>query len=351
MTTPNDESLEILHLEELGGDPDAWNEYAEGQGWSDGFPLVMPTETAVARFVDTVRGDNAPIPPIAPRQVVPTKQSLAANAVMAGCRAEYFPVVMAAVRAVLEPDYNLHGVLATTHPCTQMVLINGPLRNELGVNCGSNCFGQGWRANATIGRALQLVLLNIGGARPGDMDRSTQGSPAKFAFCFGENEEESPWEPYHVRRGFDAGDSAVTTMASEGPHNINDHASTTGDGLMTTMAGTMSHPGSNNIYGKGPLFVAIGPEHAQTLHRDGWTIESMQAALYERSRVAVDRVSKENQESYAGQDIPLVDGYYHLTQSPEDIHIIVAGGPGKHSAFVPSFGGTVASSMRVALQA
>ena len=346
--SPTDESLEVLDLDDLEADPEAWNEYAEAQGWSDGFPLVMPTEAAVARFVETVRGDNEPIAPIAPRQVVPTKQSLAANAVMAGCRAEYFPAVMAAVRAVLDPDYNLHGVLATTHPCTQMVLVNGPLRAELDINCGSNCFGQGWRANATIGRALQLVLLNIGGARPGEMDRSTQGSPAKFAFCFGENEEESPWEPYHVRRGFGAGESVVTTLASEGPHNINAHARNTGEGLIATISGTMSHPGANTIYGIGPLFVAIGPEHAQTLKRDGWTITSMQEAMFEGSRVSMDRVSKENQDSYEGQDIPLINGHYYLTPSPEDIHIVVAGGPGKHSAYIPSFGGTMASSVRIA---
>lgn len=346
--TADPQAEEFLDLGELGDDQEKWNEYAEAQGWSDGFPLIMPTEAAVARFVDTVRGDNEPIPPISPRQVVPTKESLAANAVMAGCRPEFFPVVMSAVRAVLHPEYNLHGALATTHPCTQMVLVSGPMRNELGINCGGNCFGQGWRSNATIGRALQLVLMNIGGARPGEMDRSTQGTPAKFAFCFGENEEESPWEPYHLRRGFDSVDSVVTTMASEGPHNVNDHGSTTGVELLTTLSGTMSHPGANVISGKGPLFVAIGPEHAQTLNRDGWTISSIQEALYERSKVAIDRVARSNQRSYEGQGVPVVNGYYYLTPSPDDIHVIVAGGPGKHSAYIPSFGGTAASSVRIA---
>ncbi|MGY8961664.1 MAG: hypothetical protein ACKVKG_19475, partial [Alphaproteobacteria bacterium] len=127
-----------------------------------------------------------------PRRVTPTLSSIAANAVMAGCRAEYFPIVVSAVRAVLRPEYNLHGTLATTHPCAPMLMVNGPIRQELNINCGSNCFGQGHSANATIGRALQLTLLNIGGAKPGEMDRATQGSPAKFSFCFGENEEESP---------------------------------------------------------------------------------------------------------------------------------------------------------------
>jgi hypothetical protein len=341
----SDAGSEFIELEDM--DADAWNEYAEEQGWSDGLPLVLPTERAVERFVATAHGDNRPIPPVAPRQVVPTLSSLAANAVMAGCRPEYFPVVVASLRSVLEPDYNLHGTLATTHPCTNMVLVNGPIRNELGINCSSNCFGQGYRANASIGRALQLILLNIGGAKPGNMDRSTQGSPAKFAFCFGENEEESPWEPYHVRCGFAASDSVATTMASEGPHNINDHGSTSGEGLIVTMANTISNPGANTVKGKGPYFVAIGPEHAQTLARDGWTIATIQEALYERSRVAVERVSVENQKSFAEQDIPVVNGHYYVSPSPEQIHVVVAGGPGKHSAYIASFGGTCASSTKI----
>ncbi|MCH9674801.1 MAG: hypothetical protein K0U93_25400 [Gammaproteobacteria bacterium] len=340
---------ELVDIGEL--DQEEWNDYAIAQGWSDGLPLVMPTEKSVARFVDICRGDNEPFPPVSPRQVVPTLHSLSANAVMAGCRPEYFPVVLAALRGVLTPDYNLHGTLATTHPCAPMVMVNGPIRDTLSLNCGGNCFGQGSQANATIGRALQLILLNIGGAKPGLMDRSTQGSPAKFAYCFGENEELSPWEPYHVRRGFEAHDSVVTVMSGEAPHNINDHASNSGDGLLTTFGSTISQPGANTIYGKGPYFVVIGPEHAETLHRDGWTITAMQEAIYERSRVHVTRVSKENQESYAGMERPLVNDHYYLTESPDDIHIAVAGGPGKHSAYIPSFGGTDAACTRISTAA
>lgn len=328
-------------------DPYSFNEYALAEGWGDGLPLIMPTGEAVERFIDTVRGDNEPIGPVPPRGVTPTMESLAANAVMAGARPEYFPVVVAAFRAVLNPDYNLHGTLATTHPCAPMLLVNGPLRETLDINSGHNCFGQGWQANTTIGRAVGLALLNIGGARPGVMDRSTQGSPAKLTFCFAENEEESPWEAYHVRRGFAASDSVVTAMAGEAPHNINDHGSNSGVGLLTTFASTISQPGANTIYGGAPYFVIVGPEHAQTLHRDRFTVESVQAELYERSKVHISNVSEENQESYAGFDRHPVDDHYYLTKSPEDIHIVVAGGAGKHSAFIPSFGFTIASSIRV----
>lgn len=338
---------EFIDVENM--DLEDWNQFAAEQGWSDGFPMHVPTEAAVEAMMAPARGDNQEIPPISPRQVVPTMQSLAANAVMAGCKPAYFPAVVAALRAVLHPDYNLHGMLATTHPCASMVMFSGPVRQALEINCSSNCFGQGWRANATIGRALQLILLNVGGARPGEMDRSTQGSPAKFSFCFGENEEESPWEPYHVRRGFDRETSVVTTMAAEPPHNINDHASTTAEGLLTTMGATIGQPGANTIYGKGPYFLVIGPEHAQTLARDGATIESIQSEIYERSAVHVSKVSKENQEAYADADHHPRNERYYLTESPDDIHVLVAGGPGKHSAFIASFGGTAASSVQFTL--
>ncbi|MBC8240742.1 MAG: hypothetical protein ISR50_20535 [Alphaproteobacteria bacterium] len=336
---------EILDLDNL--DQAEWNEYAMAQAWGDGFPLVMPTEDLVERFVATCHGDNEPIPAMSPRRVIPTLPVMAANAVMAGCRPEYFPAVLAATRAVLTPDYNLHGSLATTHSCAPMLMFNGPVRKDLNINCASNCFGQGHQANATIGRALQLILLNIGGAKPGVMDRSTLGSPAKYAFCFGENEEESPWEPFHVRRGFAAGDSVVTAMPSEPPHNINDHGSTTGVGILTTIAGTISQPGANSIYGSAPIFIVLGPEHAQTLHRDGWTIADMQQDLFDRSAIHISRVSVENQESYANMDRVMLNDRYPMTATPEDILILVAGGPGKHSAYIPPFGFTSACSVRL----
>lgn len=339
---------EVLEVGAADLDAEQWNDYAAEQGWSDGMPLMIPTEEKVSAFVETCRGDNEPFLPMSPRRVIPTLQSIAANAVMAGCKAEYFPVVVSTVRALLNPDYNLHGTLATTHPCAPGVILNGPIRTQLGVNCGSNCFGQGNRVNATIGRAVQLSLLNIGGAKPGEMDRSTQGSPAKYTFCFGENEEESPWEPYHVRRGFEVGDSVVTVLPCEPPHNINDHASTTGVGILTTIAGTVSQPGSNLIYGTAPYTVVFGPEHAQTVHRDGFTIEDIQQKLYEDSAVDVSRVSKENQINYEqDREQTAVNGKYYLTRSPEDIQIMVAGGAGKHSAIIPTFGFTEAISLRI----
>ncbi|MCB1740405.1 MAG: hypothetical protein KDK91_08555, partial [Gammaproteobacteria bacterium] len=155
------------------------------------------------------------------------------------------------------------------------------------------------------------------------------------------------WAPYHVRRGFEAGDSVVTVMAGEAPHNINDHASTTAEGILTTIAGTISQPGANTIYGHGPYFLVLGPEHAETLARDGLGIEDIQHEVYRRSMVHVSRVSLENQASYTGMDIHPVDDHYPVSPSAQDIHVVVAGGAGKHSAFIPSFGGTAVCSLRV----
>ena len=336
---------EVLEIPDM--DPDAWADYVEQQRWTDGLPLVPPTEAAVARMVDGARGDNESVPAITPRLMKPTMRSLAANAVMAGCKPDYFPVVLAALRGVLVADYNLHGTLATTHSCAPMVMINGPLRLALNINCGSNCFGQGWRANAAIGRALQLILNNVGGAKPAIMDRSTFGSPAKYTFCFGENEEESPFAPYHVRHGFAHDESVATVISAEPNHNLNDHGSTTGIDLLTTFAGGIASPAANTISAKGPYFIVFGPEHAATLARDHWTVEAIQQFLYDKARVPLSEVSMANRERYEVGGNPPENDAYKVAPTPDDIHVAVAGGAGKHSAWIPSFGGTAAISVRV----
>ena len=342
-TTMSDtEFIDLPHM-----DPDSWAEYVEAQGWTDGMPLVPPEEVAVTRMLDGARGDNEPFAAITPRLIAPTLRSLAANAVMAGCRPTYFPVVLAALRGVLVADYNLHGTLATTHSCAPMAMVNGPLRQALNINCGGNCFGQGWRANACIGRALQLILNNVGGAKPGVMDRSTFGSPAKYTFCFGENEEDSPFAPYHVRHGFREDESVVTVMSAEPNHNLNDHGSTTGEGLLTTFAGGIASPAANTISAKGPYFIVLGPEHAATLARDKWTVEAIQQFLYDKARVPLTEVSMENRARYEEAGHMPENDSYRVAPTPDDIHVAVAGGPGKHSAWIPSFGGTAAISIRV----
>src|SRR3546814_9946847 len=182
---------------------------------------------------------------------------------------------------MLDYEFNLYGINATTHPVTPMLVINGPAAERLRVNSGYNCMGQGWRANATIGRAVRLILINIAGGTPGKGDRATHGTPAKFSFCLAENEMASPWEPLHVRRGFAPRQSTVTVHASEAPHEINNHTSEDGEGILRTMASTLSTVGHNNSYlGHGEIAVCIGPEHADTIARDGIGISEMQDYLF-----------------------------------------------------------------------
>lgn len=337
---------EFIALDDL--DCEQWYSYAEDQGWGDGLPTIPPTEEAVSRCTALVAShDASSLPAIPPRGATPTLHSIAANAIMAGCRPEYFPAVLAAVHASLEPDFNLHGALATTHPCAPLVILNGPMRHELDVNCGTNCMGQGTRANATIGRALHFVYANIGGAVPKVMDRATHGAPSKFTFCFGENEEDSPWPPYHVRRGFKPTDNIVTVSAVEPPHNINDHGSRTGEGILTTIAHTISEVGSNNVYVRGPHFLVLGPEHARTLDRDKWTIEAIQDYIYEHSRIHISRISKGNRAEFTENGIEPRDDHYYVSTGPQQLQVLVAGGSGKHSAWIPSFGATAAISRLV----
>ncbi len=334
-------------LELAGVTEDTWQDEAVARGWGDGLPLVAPTPARVEAALRALEGVELELGRLPPSGLVPTRESFAANAVMAGCRSADLPVVLAALRAMLAPEYNLHGVLATTHPCAPMLIVNGSVRTSLGINSGTNCFGQGTRANAVIGRAVQLLTMNIGGARPGSMDRSTQGTPAKYSWCFAENEEESPFEPYSVRRGFAPGESVVTVAAAEGPHNINDHGSTTGEGLLMTIAGTMAQTGSNNLYVKGPHFLVLGPEHAATLHRDGWTADALRERLWEQARIPVSKVSEENHRQFEDWGVRPDGDFFTVSTGPEMLHLLVAGGAGKHSAWIPTFGATAAVSRPV----
>jgi hypothetical protein len=328
--------------------PEAWYELAEERGWGDGLPTLPPTEESISRFLAAASWAEQDLPgPIPPRWVRPTAASLAANAVMAGCRPEYFEVVLAGLHAVLEEPFNLTGVLATTHPCTPILIVSGPARLEIGLNCGAGCLGQGTRANAATGRAFHLVMQNIGGAVPGKMDLATHGAPTKFSYCFGENQEVSPWAPYHVRQGFAAHESVVTVMASEAPHNINDHGSETGDELVTTIAGTISQVGCNNLLLGGPHLLVLGPEHAATLHEDHWTVEQIQEAVFERSRIPVDRVAAANRDEIASWGRRPENGAYTVGNTPDELHVLVAGGRGKHSLWIPTFAASQAVSHRI----
>ncbi len=331
---------------ELPIDAAAFSQECIRRGWSDGLPLIPPTPERVAEML--AAADRSPleiIAVLAPRQGEATVQVIAINAVMAGCRPQHFPIVLAAVEAISRPPFNLDGINATTHPCAVFVLVSGPAARAAGVHGGAGCFGPTFPANAAIGRALRLVQLNVAGATPGRGDRATQGTPAKFAFCAAEREDASPWPPFQTTRGLEPEQSAVTVWACEGPHNIQDHGSNTAEGILQTIAGAMGQAGSNNILGKGEPILAFGPEHAATVASAGLDRRQVQEYLWEQARFPAARLSAEFlsavNDRMAGGSLPAhgADDLLPISDRPEDIHIIVAGGPGKHSCWMPTFGG------------
>ncbi|MFM8236295.1 MAG: thioredoxin [Actinomycetota bacterium] len=256
---------------ELGGDEDE-AEAMYARGWTDGLPVVPPTVERVARMLaGTSRDPDAIVTVVPPDLVECTVEKVAINAVMAGCRPEHLPVVLAAVEAACTDEFNMHGLLATTWFAGPLVVVNGPITRRIGMNSGVNALGQGNRANATIGRALQLVVRNVGGGRPGGVDRATLGNPGKYTFCFAEDEAGSPWEPLAVERGLAPGTDAVTLFAAEGPRGIVDQLSRTPESLARSFAAclrTVAHPKNVFIW---DAMLVVSPEHARVFHSGGWS--------------------------------------------------------------------------------
>ena len=257
-------------------------EFLDDQGLTDGLPVVPPTEERVARMLaGTSRQPGDVVADVPPNLAPATVEKVAINAVMAGCKPEYLPVVIAAVEAACTDAFNLHGVLATTYFVGPLVIVNGPIRHEIGLNCGRNVFGQGTRANATIGRALQLVVRNVGGGRPGEVDMSTLGQPGKFGACIGELEELSCWEPLHVERGFDREQSTVTVFAAEAPRAIRDQLSRNSRSLAASMGFSLEAIAHVKLHGMDQALLVVSPEHARTFERDGFSKDDLRARIQE----------------------------------------------------------------------
>ena len=317
------------------------NRHYQERGWTDGLPIVPPTEDDVReclRWTDRDPRDVVAVLP--PRQGEATVERIAVNAVMAGCRPEYLPVLIAAVEAMADPAFNLDSIQATTHPVAPLLIVNGPIAREIGLNAGYNAFGQGFGANLTIGRAVRLVLMNVGGGLPGTGDRSTQGSPAKIAYCVAENEEANPWEPLHVELGFPRDVSTVTVIGCEGPHNIQDHVSHSGLGVLRIIAGAMGQAGSNNILAKGWPLLSLGPEHAATIAGDGFSKRQVKEFLFEHARFPLRRLGDEYHRWFVETRGTVADPETMLpiVDAPDAISVIVVGGAGKHSCWQPTFG-------------
>jgi hypothetical protein len=318
------------------------------RGVTDGLPVVPPTRERVERMLGgTRRRRDEPAGEMPPNYGRLTVEKIAVNAVMAGCRPEYLPVLMAVAECACDPDFNLHGVATSTHFSAPLIIVNGPVRARIGLNSGVGVFGPGWRANATIGRALRLLMINIGGARPGELSMSTFGHPGRYTYCIGENEEASPWPPYHVERGFPPGSSAVTLFAGEAPHGISDHASRTARALAGSLGWSMAGLWNSKHF---PLYshtlLVVGPEHARTFADDGWTKTDLRRHLHETVRrpygeLLPDDGHGEGTNLRYGPTPPAAEALIPKFPSSEEIHVVVAGGTaGRFSVAVPGWLGT-----------
>ena len=330
-------------LQVASGDPDAIRDVFAERGWGDGLPLVAPTVERVDAMLAGCAGDaDEPIAVLPPRSGAATRRIIAVNAVLAGCRPEHLRVLVAAVRALSRPEVNLRGVNATTHPVAPLLVVHGEIARTAGYNSGLGAFGPGNVANAATGRALRLVLLHVAGAVPGEGDASTQGGPAKYAYCVAENLDESPWGGYAASVGVDA-PSAVTVHCGAAPHNVHDMESSAPAPILDKMASAMASLGSNNApVSSGEFLVMLCPEHAAACAAAGWTRGHVASYLHERARMrAGDLRSAFALRAWAPwQEALPDDALMSLTEHPGNIRVMVVGGPGKHSSVIPSWGMT-----------
>lgn len=318
-------------------DPSAAIEYCYAQGWTDGLPVVPPTPEAVGRFLDAIgRPPDAVLGEIPARARTIRAEKLAINAIMAGCRPEYAPVLVAAVAALCAPEHNVNGSAASTGGSAPLLLVTGPIAGRIGMNGAGNLFGPGNRANATIGRAIRLLLMNVGGATPGVMDKSTVGHPGKYSYCITENDDVRPWPPFHTQRGLPAEASAVTVFAGEAPHYVTNHHSNEAEGILRTVASTMV--GSGRL-GGGAYVVVLCPEHVAVLARDGWGPDRVREHLAREARTTVadlKRAGRLPDVSAPGDE----EEVRNAVLGPDDILLLVGGGSaGGFSAVVPPWGG------------
>jgi hypothetical protein len=331
-------------------------EFMFDQGLTDGLPVVPPTPERVIRMLRGTRRDpQEVVGNCAPNYAPVTIEKIAINAVMAGCKPEYLPVVIAAIEAICTQEFNIHGVTATTYGATPIIVVNGPIRHRLAMNMGTNVFGQGNRPNATIGRAVKLIVRNVGGGRPGEVERACFGSGTKYTCCFAEFEEKNPWQPLHVERGFDAKDNVVTCFGLEGgPRQIVDQISRTAHGVVGSIglgAESSFHP---KIHGVGDVLLVISPEHVDTIWRDRWTKDDIRRRIQEVTARPLRELLSSN--DYGGLG-PLPDQVKRNAseeelnklipkfQSTRNIHIAVAGGPaGKWTAMFGSWASGSAGS-------
>ena len=252
------------------------------RGWTDGLPVTPPTDERVMRMLSgTTRAPDEVVGRIPPYLAECTVEKVAINAVLAGCKPEYMPVLLAALEAALEPVFTLHGVLATTYFSSPIVIVNGPIAKKIGMESGINALGQGNRANATIGRALNLIVRNVGGGRPGEADRATLGAPSKFTLCFAEDESDPSWEPLSVARGFARAASTVTLFQGHGVEAFVDQKTRTPEGLSRSIGMSLVRIGHPRLVQSARAVLVLSPEHYRIYKEAGWGRKEIERAIYE----------------------------------------------------------------------
>jgi len=308
------------------------------RGWTDGLPIVPPTEGRVLAMLEgTTRAPDEVVAVVPPDLAPCTVEKVAINAVMAGCKPEYLPVVLAALEAACTDEFNMHGLLATTMSVGPVLIVNGPIRNRIGMNSGKNVFGQGNRANSTIGRALQLTVRNVGGGRPGEVDRATLGNPGKLGFCFAEDEEGSPWTPLNTDFGHDAGTDTVMLFPGEGPRTIVDQLARDPESLARAFAVALRSMLSPKMVMAFDAILVVSPEHSRVFRDAGWSKADLLAKLHELTLMngddlvrGADGIAEGLPEWAAGKQLPKF--------KPDGLRVVHAGGgAGLFSAIIPGW--------------
>lgn len=317
-------------------------------GVTDGLPVVPPTEARVARMLGG-RNPEGVVACLPPAYEDATLGDVAINAVMAGCVPGDLPVVVAAVEALASPEFNLQGIATTTGSACPVLIVNGPVAREIGMNAGGNALGPGNRANAAIGRAVSLVMRNVGGAVPGVMDMATLGQPAKYTCSFAENEADSPWPSLHADRGFERDESTVTVFGIAGVNEIVDSASQAGADLVHTYAQAMLSTGNrglSGLLGGGEALLVLPPEVAHLFAREGYAKDSVKEAIYARAQLPLEALAPRVREHMMNTGNVQPAQRLRIAHTAGDVAIVVAGGVGVKALHMATWGGGTRSVTR-----
>lgn len=320
------------------------------RGWGDGLPIVAPTHARVDSALEAWgRDGDQVLMSVAPSNAELTCRAVVVNSVMAGCLPEHLPYVEAALLAMRDPGYNLHTVQTTTGPIAPLTLVNGPTATTIGMNRGTGAMGPGNHATATIGRAIRLVLVNVGGAHATTWDRASSGLPTKYSWCVPENEVDSPWPPFHTTRGYDAHEDVVTVVGGHGPITVSDSGNVPAEQILTAFASAACAVGTNLWFQRfGQLLLLMSPDHAAIVAEGGYGRADVQEFVIEHARQPVSVLRRSG--SYSDERWPSAyrglgpDATIPLVESAADVLVAVVGGPGPYSHVVPTHGACGRSS-------